>query len=429
VEIVLVGLNHRTAPVELRERVSFTREDARLASEELRSRGVLSETLVLSTCNRSELYGVPAESAPQSAKDSAGAIELFLATFHKIEPAALSGSLYRRHDREAVRHLYRVAAGLDSMMLGEAEILGQVREAYRIALDHGGTGPVLNRMFQGALEVGKRVRSETEISTRPMSVAFAGVKLAERIFRSLKSHKALILGAGATGEQVLGHLRDRGISGLRVANRSRERAAELAGRFDAEVADWNALDAELIWPDVVICSVASPEPVLSREAVERAMAARGNRSLLFIDLGVPRNVAPEAAELYNIYLYGVDDLKDIVEQNKRAREAEVPKVEALVEEHLSKFESWQAGVEAGAVVRELRSRLGAEREAFLRERLGDVSHLAPEDQQRIALLMDDLLTRVLLGPAEQLKAIPDLRRKIQSLEALRDLFRLDQGKP
>src|SRR5580704_12131259 len=189
VDIVLIGLNHRTAPVELRERVSFTSEDARLASEELRSRGVLSETLVLSTCNRSELYGVPAESAPQSAQDSAGAIELFLATFHKIEPAALSGSLYRRHDREAVRHLFRVAAGLDSMMLGEAEILGQVREAYRIAVDHGGTGPVLNRMFQGALEVGKRVRSETEISTRPMSVAFAGVKLAERIFRSLRSHK------------------------------------------------------------------------------------------------------------------------------------------------------------------------------------------------------------------------------------------------
>jgi len=140
-------------------------------------------------------------------------------------------------------------------------------------------------------------------------------------------------------------------------------------------------------------------------------------------------VAPEAAELYNIYLYGVDDLKDIVEQNKRAREAEVPKVEALVEEHLGKFESWQAGVEAGVVVRELRSRLGAEREAFLRERLGDVSHLSPEDQQRIALLMDDLLTRVLLAPAEQLKAVPDLRRKIQNLEALRDLFRLDQGKP
>ena len=234
-EIVLVGLNHRTAPVELRERVSFTPEEARQASEELRARGVLSETLVLSTCNRSELYGVP----PESATDSVSAMELFLATFHQIEPTALNGNIYRRHDREAVRHLFRVAAGLDSMLLGEAEILGQVREAYRIALDHGGTGPVLNRMFQSALEVGKRVRAETEISTRPMSVAFAGVKLAERIFGSLRSHAALILGAGSTGEQVVAHLHDRGISRLRVANRSRERANELADRFGAEVVDWN----------------------------------------------------------------------------------------------------------------------------------------------------------------------------------------------
>ena len=427
-EIVLIGLNHRTAPVELRERVSFTEEEARLASEQLRARGVLSETLVLSTCNRSELYGVPAESA-LSANESAGAMELFLATFHKIEPAVLNGSLYRRHDREAVRHLFRVAAGLDSMMLGEAEILGQIRDAYRIAVDHGGTGPVLNRMFQSAVEVGKRVRAETQISSRPMSVAFAGVKLAERIFGSLRSHSALILGAGSTGEQVVAHLRDRGISRLGVANRSRERAMELAQRFGAEVADWEELESALVWPDLVICSVASPEAVVSLQDVERAMAARSNRSLLFIDLGVPRNVAPGAAELYNVYLYGVDDLKEIVEQNKRAREAEVPKVEALVEEHVAKFESWQAGVEAGVVLRELRAHLGAEREAFLRERLSAMTHLTADDKRRIATLMDELLDRVLLEPAEQLKAVPDLRRKLQNLEALRDLFRLDQGKP
>ena len=414
--------------MELRERVSFTQEAAKLASEQLRSQGVLSETLVLSTCNRSELYGVPPESAA-SAKESAGAMELFLATFHQIEPAVLNDSLYRHYDREAVRHLFRVAAGLDSMMLGEAEILGQIREAYRIAVDHGGTGPVLNRMFQSALEVGKRVRAETQISTRPMSVAFAGVKLAERIFGSLRSHSALILGAGSTGEQVVAHLRDRGISRLGVANRSRQRAVELAERFGADVVDWEALDSALIWPDTVVCSVASSEPVVSRAAVRRAMAARSNRSLLFVDLGVPRNVSPGVADLYNVYLYGVDDLKEIVEQNKRAREAEIPKVEVLVEEHVTKFESWQAGVEAGAVLRELRSRLGAEREAFLRERLSDMPHLSPDDKRRIAALMDELLERVLLEPAAQLKTVPDLRRKVQNLEALRDLFRLDQGKP
>src|SRR5260370_11552688 len=383
-EIVLIGLNHRTAPVELRERVSFTQEDARLASEQVRSRGVLSETLVLSTCNRSELYGVPPESATN---DSAGAMELFLATFHKIEPAMLNGSLYRRHDREAVRHLFRVAAGLVSMMLGEAEIVGQIRGGYGIGLDNGGRGTVVNRMFQSALEVGKRVRAETQISARPMSVAFAGVKLAERMFGSLRSHYALMLGAGSTGEQVVAHLRDRGISRLGVANRSRQRAMELADRVGAEVVDWDALESALLWPDLVICSVASPESVVSHAAVERAMAARSNRSLLVIDLGVPRNVAPGAADLYNVYLYGVDDLKEVVEQNKRAREAEIPKVEVLVEEHVTKFESWQAGVEAGAVLRELSSRLGTEREAFLRERLGAGSHLSADDNRRLSPLL------------------------------------------
>lgn len=421
-EIVLIGLNHRTAPVELRERVAFTPDDAKRAAEELRSGGVLSETLVLSTCNRSELYGVP----PEAAEDSASAMERFLATFHKIEPGLLGGSLYRRRDRDAVRHLFRVSAGLDSMLLGEAEILGQVREAYRIALDHGATGPVLNRMFQSALEVGKRVRSETDIGTRPVSVAFASVKLAERIFGSLRGHSALILGAGATGEQVVGHLRDRGIASLRVANRSRARATELAGRVGAEVAPWESLESSLEWPDMIVCSVASEEPVLTREMLERTMAARSNRSLLVIDLGVPRNVEARAADLYNLYLYGVDDLSEIVEQNKRAREAEVPRAESIVEQHIARFETWQASVETGVVVTELRARLVSEREALLRDRSSALSDFSSEDKGRVAELMDELLDRVLLQPAERLKGVRDLRRKLQNLEALRDLFRLDR---
>jgi len=424
-EIVLIGLNHRSAPVELRERVSFTPDQAQQAAEELRTRGVLSETLVLSTCNRSELYGVP----PESVADSAEAMALFLATFHQVALVDLGASLYKRRDRDAVRHLFRVAAGLDSMLLGEAEILGQVRDAYQIALDHGATGPVLNRMFQAALEVGKRVRSETDIGKRPVSVAFAGVKLAEQIFGSLRGHSALILGAGATGEQVVGHLRDRGISKLRVANRSRERAQELATRVGAEVVEWEALPAALEWPDMIVSSVASPEPVLSREMIERAMAARSNRQLFMIDLGMPRNVAASVCHLYNVYLYDMDDLSEIVEQNKHAREAEVPRVEAIVDQHIEKFEAWQASVETGAVLGELRTRLKDEREAFLRERLATMPHLSAEDRQRMAELMDEMVSRVLLEPAERLKGVRDLRRKLQNLEALRDLFQLNREKP
>jgi glutamyl-tRNA reductase len=424
-EIVLVGLNHRTAPVEVRERVSFTTEQARRAAEELRARGILEETLVLSTCNRSEVYGVP----PEASHECAAGLSSFLSEFHSVRPDLLSGSLYHHYDREAVRHLFRVSAGLDSMLLGEAEILGQVREAYRFAHEHGATGPVLNRLFQGALEVGKRVRTETELGTRPMSVASAGVKLAERIFGKLNERSALVLGAGTISEQVVEQLRSRGIAHLFVMNRSRERAENLAQQFGGKIVGWGEWEAALKGPDVVVASLSAEEPVLRREMLARAMTVRGNRALLLMDLGLPRNIEAAAAELYNVYVYNVDDLTDIVQQNRRARESEIPRAEAIVEEHLAKFLSWQASVELVGLVEELRSRLRSERGAFLSSRLETMNHLSAADVRRIETLMDDLLKKLLLEPAERLRGERELRRKIQNVEALRDLFLRDREKP
>ncbi len=424
-EIVLVGLNHRTAPVEVRERVSFTNEQARRAAEELRARGILEETLVLSTCNRSEVYGVP----PEASRESAPGLSTFLSEFHSVRPDILNGSLYHHYDREAVRHLFRVSAGLDSMLLGEAEILGQVREAYRFAHEQGATGPVLNRLFQGALEVGKRVRSETELGTRPMSVASAGVKLAERIFGKLKEHSALVLGAGAISEQVVAQLRDRDIAHLYVMNRSQERAESLAQQFGGKVVPWGEWKTALQTQDVVVASVSTEEPVLTRDILSRAMAARGNRALLLMDLGLPRNIQVSAADLYNVYVYNLDDLTDIVQQNRNARESEIPRAEAVVEEHVSKFLSWQASVELVGLVEALRAHLRAERGAFLSSRLETMNHLAAADIARIESLMDDLLQKLLLEPAERLRGERELRRKIQNVEALRDLFLNDREKP
>jgi len=424
-EIVLIGLNHRTASVELRERVAFTPEQAREAAEQLRSRGILEESLVLSTCNRSELYGVPREDLA----DSSGAVELFVASFHQLSPNELNGSLYRHRDSHAVRHLFRVAAGLDSMLLGEAEILGQVRDAYQIALDRGETGPVLNRMFQAALEVGKRVRNETELGTRPVSVAFAGVKLAERIFGKLNHHQALIVGAGDTSEQVVRHLCDRGIKKLRVLNRTAEHAVDLAARFGGEAIPWENLNAALDWPDLIVTSVSASEPILTRAIIERAMGARGNRALLLIDLGVPRNIGSDVGDLYNVYLYNIDDLTEIVEQNKKARVAEIPRAETIIDEQVQKFLHWQAGVAAGTVLEDLRSRLATEREDFLRERLAAMSHLSEQDRAEVSRMLQELLDRVVVQPAERMRGIPELRRKLQNFEALRDLFRLDREKP
>jgi glutamyl-tRNA reductase len=424
-EIVLVGLNHRTAPVEVRERVSFTTEQARRAADELRSRGILEETLVLSTCNRSEIYGVP----PEASHECAPGLSSFLSEFHSVRPDILNGALYHHYDREAVRHLFRVSAGLDSMLLGEAEILGQVREAYRFAHEQGATGPVLNRLFQGALEVGKRVRTETELGTRPMSVAAAGVKLAERIFGKLTERTALVLGAGTISEQVLFTLRDRGIAHLFVMNRSRDRAEALAQQFGGRVLEWGKWDTALLTPDVIVASVSAEEPVLPRDVLQAAMAARANRALFLMDLGVPRNIEPAASDLYNVYVYDMDDLSDIVQQNRNARQNEVPRAEAILEEHVGKFLSWQASVELVGLVEALRARLRDERAAFIRARLAEMGHLSVTDRQRVEGLMDELLEKLLLEPAQRLRGERELRRKIQNVEALRDLFLSNREKP
>jgi glutamyl-tRNA reductase len=423
-EIVLVGLNHRTAPVEVREKVSFTADQARRAADELRSRGILEETLVLSTCNRSEVYGVP----PETSHNCLSGLASFLSEFHSVGADILTDALYHHYDRQAVRHLFRVSAGLDSMLLGETEILGQVREAYRSAHEQGATGPVLNRLFQGALEVGKRVRTETELGARAISVAAAGVKLAERIFGKLAGRSALVLGAGAVSEQVVSTLRDRGVADVMVMNRSRDHAVELAEKFNGNVINWADWDAALVRPDVVVSSVSSDDPILSRRVLDGAMNARGNRALFLMDLGMPRNIEAAAAELYNVYVYNLDDLSAIVQQNRQAREGEIPRAEAIVEDHVGKFLSWQASVELVGLVQSLRARLREERTSFLHTRLASVTHLSVKDREHIEVLMDELLEKLLVEPAERLRGERELRRKIQNVEALRDLFLTDRDK-
>jgi len=424
-EIVLVGLNFRTAPVEVRERVSFSHEQALRAAEELRSQGILEETLVLSTCNRSEVYGVN----PGMNRESANALSAYLSSFHKVRPDQLNPSLYHHYDHDVVRHLFRVSAGLDSMLLGEAEILGQVRDAYLRAHEGHATGPVLNRLFQAALEIGKRVRAETELGTRPMGVASAGMKLAERIFGKLSDRSALVLGAGTISEQVVSQLRDRSIKNLYLSNRSREKAEEFAKQYDGRVMEWGDWDNSLKQPDVIVSAVGVQEPLLTKPLIERAMSARGNRALFLMDLGLPRNVDPTVANLYNVYVYTMDDLTEIVEQNRAARKSEVPKAEALIEEHVGKFISWQASVELIGVLDILRGSMRERRSAFLKEKLEGINHFTPQDREHIGTLMDELIEKLLIVPAERLRSEKELRKKIQNVEAIRALYLSDREKP
>jgi glutamyl-tRNA reductase len=424
IQLALIGCNHKTAPVELRERVSFSQQQALDAADELRKQGILEEAVVLSTCNRSELYGVPGEGGTALTE----AMEEFFTSFHGIPRQNLTGNFYRWTGREAVLHLYRVAAGIDSMMLGEAEILGQLRTAYNSALEHGATGPVLNRVFQGALEVGKRVRAETEVGARPMSVALAGVKLAERVFGNLKGHVALIIGAGAVAEQVVEQLRSRNIGRLQVVNRSFERAADLAARFNGNALRWDSLEKVLSEPDILVTSAGGTGPIITRKMLDRALEARGGRPVFVVDLGVPRNVESTVSGLYNLYLYNVDDLGEVVEQNKKAREAEIPRVEALIVEHVGKFETWRAALEAGSIVDDLRARFHVQRQQLLEEQLKDMPEVSPDERARIARITEELIERMLNEPGERLRTGRGMRGRLGAVEALRHIFALDDDK-
>jgi glutamyl-tRNA reductase len=375
-EIALISISHRTASIELREKLAFRVEQACEAADQLRARGILKEVVVLSTCNRTEVYGVTRERGA----DNLSAMELFISSYHQVPPSDVKAALYRHSDREVVRHIYRVAAGLDSMLLGESEILGQVREAYRVAMDHGATGRVLNRLFQSALEVGKRIRTETQIATRPMSVAFAGVKQAEALMRGLENQRVLIVGAGATSEQVVKHLCDRGVPQFRILNRTLENAKALAARYGGEVLPWEKLPDVLDWPDLIVSSVTTPEPILTREIVEAGMIARGNRQLMIMDLGVPRNVAVDVKDIPNVHLSDIDGLAEIVENNKKAREEEIPRALALIEDQIDGFMRWQAGVAACSVSAELRNVEEHKREALLRQHLSAMINFSEQER-------------------------------------------------
>lgn len=386
-EIALIGISHRTASIALRERIAFRVEQACEAADQLRARGILKEAVILSTCNRTEVYGV----AQDRTADNLNAMEMFISSYHYVAQEEIRPVLYRLKDRDAVRHIYRVAAGLDSMLLGESEILGQVREAYRTAMDHGATSRVLNRLFQSALEVGKRIRTETHIAAKPMSVAFAGVKQAEALLRGLENQRVLIIGAGATSEQVVKHLCDRGVPQFRILNRTLENAKALAVRYGGEVLPWERLAEVLNWPDLIVSSVSTTEPILSKRMVEAAMVARASRPLMILDLGVPRNVSVNVREITNVHLSDIDGLTEIVEQNKKAREVEIPRALALIEDQIDSFMRWQAGVAACSAYAELRAAPEYKRGHLLQHYVAAMSNFTERERLHFLALLEKFL--------------------------------------
>ena len=331
-EIAVLGLNHRSAPVELRERVAFQEGKLPTALAAVRQELGFPECVILSTCNRVELYTLIPERNGHETK-----LKNFLTRFHRLDPESLNRGLYWHLQPDSVRHLFRVAAGLDSMVVGESEILGQVRDAYTQAVSHGSVGSIFHRLFQTAIRAGKEARSRTKIGQGAVSVGSVSVELARRIFRDLPSKTILVLGAGQMSESALTCLKARGIQKILVANRTQEAAVPLAESVGGQVVPFAGLEASVIQADIVICSTSADRYLLTPPQIQAIMSARRQRPLFLIDISVPRNLDPRIGQLENVYLYDIDDLEGIASSNLQMRLSEMEACSEIVEREMNGF--------------------------------------------------------------------------------------------
>ncbi len=345
--LTVLGINHHTAPVEIRGQVAFTPEQLDRALAELSTLAGVHEAAILSTCNRTELYCACEDDSPNELSD-------WLCRFHQLDSAMLQPHLYSYKEEEAVRHVLRVAAGLDSMILGEPQILGQMKTSYQQALKSGSIDTLVNRLYQHTFSVAKQVRTDTAIGASPVSVAFAAVSLARQIFGNLENHSALLIGAGETIELTARHLHERGTGKLIIANRTVSRAHELAAQFDGYGIRLDEIPAHLAEADIVITSTGSPDALLDKAMVQTALKKRKHRPVLMVDIAVPPDIDSGVAELNDVYLYTVDDLKLVIEEGQRSRQEAAKQAEEIIDTQVEHFMSWMRSLDAVPTLRAYR---------------------------------------------------------------------------
>jgi glutamyl-tRNA reductase len=419
--LFLLGVSHKTAPVELRERLDFSSRDLGGAVEALASRPGAAESVVLSTCNRSELY-VAAEDVERAKEE----LIAFLSEYHQVPRDTFLPHVFARENADAVRHLFRVAAGLDSLVVGEPQILGQVKEAYATASERHSSGPLLTKLFHSSFGVGKRVRTETALGEGAVSVSYTAVQLARKIFGRLTGRRVLVIGAGEMGKLTAQHLRSQGVGEIVITSRTLSRAQELAAAVDGTAAPWSDLMAVLAPADIVITATGSHVPILSRADIESVMARgrHGRDPLFIIDIAIPRDVDPDAGNIEQVFLYNVDDLQTIVQENLSRRSAEMDRAELIVSEEVGRFMTWHRSRGAIPTVVALRQRFEAIRQAELQRLESKLAGLPPEARARVDEITRIIMEKLLLEPTEQLKALPDEETQVMYTEAVNRLFGL-----
>jgi glutamyl-tRNA reductase len=420
--IYCTGLNHLTADVSLRERLAFSMEKAKAALARFgcgsgAQSGSITELVILSTCNRVEIYSVAAHLDPIE-------VEIFLAETQEIDREIIHPHLYHYEDEKAAAHLFRVAAGLDSLVLGEPQILGQVMSALELARSQGATGAVLTKLFQSALHTGKRARSETAISQNPASISSVTARLAERVFKDLRSTEVAILGAGEMAELAVEALRKRGVNRIRVINRTIQRAQTLANRWGAEAGTFEKIPEILSQADILIASTSAPHHIILTEQVSQAMENRHNANLLIIDIAVPRNVEIQVGGIPGVSLIDMDTLQDHLESSLARREREIPEVEKILEEEVSAFSSYLRTLEVIPLIAELQQQAESIRRAELNKTLRRLSDLTPEEQQRLDIMTHALVKKILHNPISRLRKEANSSAASEYAATTRQLFGL-----
>lgn len=423
--LLALGINHKTAPVALRERVTFSPETLNHAIESLRQQPLVQAGVVLSTCNRTELYLSMEQPEDLQQQDLHKQIVDWLCAYHKLPPDEVNKSLYWYQDNDAVSHLMRVASGLDSLVLGEPQILGQVKKAYTESQREQSMSADLERLFQKTFSVAKRVRTETDIGASAVSVAFAACTLARQIFESLSQVNVLLVGAGETIELVARHLREHKVRHMMIANRTRERAQVLADEVNAEVITLPEIDERLVEADIIISSTASPLPIIGKGMVERALKSRRNQPMLFVDIAVPRDIEPEVGKLANAYLYSVDDLHSIIQSNLAQRKAAAVQAEHIVQQESANFMAWLRAQGAVETIRDYRSQADQMRAEAEAEALAAIAQGA-DVESVIHKLAHRLTNRLIHAPTKSLQQAAS-NGDIEKLQVLRDSLGLDQN--
>ncbi|MGP0564797.1 glutamyl-tRNA reductase [Nitrospina sp. 32_T5] len=418
--LVIVGVNHKNTPVELRERLAFTQGTIEESSEKLNQYPEIEENLIISTCNRVEIYA-----RVNDINNGVLRLKRFISDYHQIPIDVLDEHFYSYTEDKTIEHLFRVSASLDSMIVGEAQILGQVKDAYSLARSLRTTGIFLNQLFEKAFNVAKRIREETGIAESAVSISSAAVELARKIFDNLENHTVMLVGTGEMAELAARHLMTYGLKTVYVASRTYERAAGLAKTLNGSALGFDEFKEELYRADIVISSTAAPNFIITKEMVDEALHKRKNRSMFLIDIAVPRDIAPEVNDLENVYLYDIDDLQSVVDANMKEREKEAELAMEIIHSEVVKFNSWIESRDAVPTIVGLRRKAEDIRRQELDKTLKRLEHLSTEDKSALEQMTLSIINKILHKPTVNLKEKTRTSEGQAYLKAIRDLFHLD----